>query len=258
MKRINKLDASSELHGKDYHIELIKRTLNPYLYDIVPKFGNNKQISDASHDPKINNCLLIKVQNYSNLDNVAIAWLSNRDKTMWIDKIYIRKMFRRSPNLELNIMKGLSDYIFHKYLHTTVISITINPEIYFNIIEVLLEIGYGISTEMEHKDLARIKTRNKLKSYSQNKILNASDISKFIESKSVFLRKPLFEIEKNNLYKDKLIYLRLYKREYNDQSPKLINKIIPTTRNPSFSINSKYNEAIKIQMAKRMGSKSRI
>ena len=61
-------------------------------------------------------------------------------------------MFRRSPNLELNIMKAVSLHIFNKYSDITAISIGINPEIYFNIIDVLLEIGYSISTEMQHKE----------------------------------------------------------------------------------------------------------
>ena len=50
-----KLSSNSELHGKDYHIELIKRTLNPYLYDIIPKIGKSKEISYVSQDPKVNN-----------------------------------------------------------------------------------------------------------------------------------------------------------------------------------------------------------
>ena len=255
-----KLSSNSELHGKDYHIELIKRTLNPYLYDIIPKIGKNKEISYVSQDPKVNNWLLIKVQNYASIDNVAIAWLSNRENTMWIDKIYIARMFRRSPNLELNIMKGLSKYIFFRYLHATVISITLNPDIYSNIIDVLLDIGYGISTEMENKTLAKIKessSNSNLKSNSQSKIVNVSDISKFIESKSVFLNKPLFEIEKNNNYNDKLIFLRLYRREFNKGAPNL-KKIIPTSRKLSNNISIKKAEAFYRQKENRNGLKIKL
>ena len=166
-------------------------------------------------------------------------------------------MFRRSPNLELNIMKGLSKYIFFRYPHATVISITLNPDIYSNIIDVLLDIGYGISTEMENKTLAKIKessSNSNLKSNSQSKIVNVSDISKFIESKSVFLNKPLFEIEKNNNYNDKLIFLRLYRREFNKGAPNL-KKIIPTSRKLSNSISIKKAEVFNRQKENRNGLK---
>ena len=212
----------NELHGKDYHIELIKRTLNPYLYDIIPKIGkNNREVSFNSQDPKINNCLLIKVKNYSSLDNVAMACLSTRDKIMSIDKIYIARMFRRSPNLELNIMRGLSLYIFSRNQHISAISISINPDIYINIVDVLLDIGYGISTEMEQKDQSKVKNRNKnseFKANPSNKIMNVPDLSRFIESKSTFLNKPLFEVEKKDTYKESLIYLRLYRREFSNSN----------------------------------------
>ena len=50
----------STSHGEDLstrknHLDLIKRTLNPYLYDIIPKYDNDQeQISYNSGDPKIN------------------------------------------------------------------------------------------------------------------------------------------------------------------------------------------------------------
>ena len=212
---------TNELHGKDYHIELIKRTLNPYLYDIIPKYGKSKEIGFNSQDPKINNCLLIKVQNYSSIDNVAIACLSRRDKIMSIDKIYIARMFRRSPNLEMNIMRGLSLYLFSRNQSISAISIAINPDIYLNIVDVLLDIGYGISTEMEQKEKSLSKDRDKDSSFklnSKSRIINVPDLSRFIESKSTFLNKPLFEVEKKDSYKENMIYLRLYRREFNSSN----------------------------------------
>lgn len=107
-------------------------------------------------------------------------------------------------------MRSLSSYAFRKYEDITAISIGVNPDIYYNIIEVLLDVGYSISTELQHR--SDIKNRKKS--------LEAYDVSRMIENSSNFLHKSIFKVENNDDFKDKLVYLRLYRREF--IKPKII------------------------------------
>ena len=91
-----RMSSNNELTSKSHHLELIKRALNPYLYDIIPKFSQNQnQICYNSQDPKVNSCLLIKIREYNKVNNVAIACISKSEKYASIDKLYIARMFRR-------------------------------------------------------------------------------------------------------------------------------------------------------------------
>ena len=129
-------------------------------------------------------------------------------------------MFRRSPNIEMNIMKGISSYLFKRYSEVQIISIGVNPDIYLNIIDVLLEIGYTISTGMQKKDDEDNKDS-----------LEASDVSIMMEISSKFLQKPQYEVQNKEKFKENLIYLRLYKREFSSTIPKYQNVIRSPLKN---------------------------
>ena len=50
-------------------------------------------------------------------------------------------------------MTGLSKYLFKKNPEILAISMSVNPDIYFNIIEVLSDIGYSVATKMQEEHI---------------------------------------------------------------------------------------------------------
>lgn len=109
------MTVHTKLNSKEYHMDLIKRTLNPYLYDIIPKFNNNRnEIQYNAQDPKVNTWLLLKIKDYRTISNVGIAWVSKFEKYASIDKLYFAKMYRRQvlsifthPILEPQVLKRI-------------------------------------------------------------------------------------------------------------------------------------------------------
>jgi len=120
-------------------------------------------------------------------------------------------MFRRSPNLEKSLLKELTKYLLQKYPEVSILSIGLNPDLFLNIVEVLLDTGFVISTNMQHRED---------KNSSHDKI-PPSDVSKLMDHSSKFLNKSSFEIQKANDYYENLIYLRLYRREISNPRAKI-------------------------------------